>query len=246
MPETQLLAFHWETRYGPVEGRLPVPTRPMRLAELAHGAYQMSGRLVNMAVAASEAEGKRIACGPNCGACCRQAVPLSLPEAFFLYEMVAGLPLERRRQVLERFELVQNGIQKAGLDQQSLSRASLEEIEKVGLAYFRMGLPCPFLENESCSIHPIRPTVCREFLVTSSPEHCAEPDRPGVVGLPMGIHLTEALAKVAATVLGGDPELIPMPLALGHAAERQEEAKKVFDSLQLMGLFLQCAGETAD
>jgi Fe-S-cluster containining protein len=38
-------------------------------------------------------------------------------------------------------------------------------------------MPCPFLEDESCSIHPDRPLVCREYLVTSPAELCAGPRR---------------------------------------------------------------------
>ena len=39
---------------------------------------------------------------------------------------------------------------------------------------------CPFLEEESCSIHPDRPLVCREYLVTSPAELCAGPTQEGV------------------------------------------------------------------
>ena len=41
-------------------------------------------------------------------------------------------------------------------------------------------MPCPFLEDESCSIHPERPLVCREYLVTSPAELCAGPKQEGV------------------------------------------------------------------
>ena len=43
-----------------------------------------------------------------------------------------------------------------------------------------MGVPCPFLEDESCSIHPERPLVCREYLVTSPAALCAGPTQEGV------------------------------------------------------------------
>jgi hypothetical protein len=33
--------------------------------------------------------------------------------------------------------------------------------------YFLQGVACPFLEAESCGIHPDRPLACREYLVTS-------------------------------------------------------------------------------
>src|SRR5262249_33580720 len=41
--------------------------------------------------------------------------------------------------------------------------------------YFAQGIPCPFLEEESCSIYADRPQVCREYLVASPAANCARP-----------------------------------------------------------------------
>ncbi|HEY5241787.1 MAG TPA: YkgJ family cysteine cluster protein [Polyangiaceae bacterium] len=45
------------------------------------------------------------------------------------------------------------------------------EVIDAGVAEVIRGetVSCPFLEEESCSIHPDRPPICREYLVTSSP-----------------------------------------------------------------------------
>jgi hypothetical protein len=51
---------------------------------------------------------------------------------------------------------------------------------ELSVAYFALGIPCPFLEEESCSIHPDRPLVCREYLVTSPAELCSGPVQEGV------------------------------------------------------------------
>ncbi len=45
--------------------------------------------------------------------------------------------------------------------------------------YFHLGIACPFLEDESCSIHADRPISCREYLVTSPAVNCADP-KPGI------------------------------------------------------------------
>jgi Fe-S-cluster containining protein len=42
------------------------------------------------------------------------------------------------------------------------------------LTYFAQGIPCPFLEEGSCSIYADRPLVCREYLVTSPAANCAQ------------------------------------------------------------------------
>jgi hypothetical protein len=56
---------------------------------------------------------------------------------------------------------------------------------EMSVAYFALGVPCPFLEEESCSIHPDRPLVCREYLVTSPAELCAGPVQEGVTPVPV-------------------------------------------------------------
>lgn len=45
----------------------------------------------------------------------------------------------------------------------------------------------PFLEDDACSIHPHRPSVCREYLVTSPAEHCAELGRKLVKRVPVSV-----------------------------------------------------------
>jgi hypothetical protein len=49
------------------------------------------------------------------------------------------------------------------------------QAREIGLAYFRLGIDCPFLEERACSIYPQRPVKCREYLVTSPAAACAEP-----------------------------------------------------------------------
>src|SRR5262249_61696224 len=41
--------------------------------------------------------------------------------------------------------------------------------------YFRLGIDCPFLEDETCMIYADRPLVCRGYVVVSPPELCTDP-----------------------------------------------------------------------
>ena len=69
----------------------------------------------------------------------------------------------------------------------NLERVPKDDITSVAKAYFRLGIPCPFLESESCSIHADRPLICREYLVTSPAANCAQPTDEDIerVALPM-------------------------------------------------------------
>ena len=129
--------------------------------------------LVNAVVEAAEM-GKAISCRKGCGACCRQLVPVSRTEGERLLQVVEAMPAERRETLRARFAAAEAAIEAAGLKERQ-GRSDRE----LSTAYFAMGVPCPFLEDESCSIHPERPLVCREYLVTSPAELCAGPTQEG-------------------------------------------------------------------
>ena len=147
--------------------------------------------LVNAVVAAAEDQteqaGKTISCRKGCGACCRQLVPISHTEGESLLAVIDALPDGRRTAVEARFAEADAALARAGLRDMLLDpqkRAGKTDRE-LSTAYFALGIPCPFLEDESCSIHPDRPLVCREYLVTSPAERCAGPTQEGVTPVPV-------------------------------------------------------------
>ncbi len=101
-------------------------------------------------------------------------VPLSPPEAFSLVDYIEQLPTERR-ETIERnvtgtkADLAEHGL----LDRlQAVANAERpiadEELEPINRAYYALRHPCPFLENEMCSIYEARPGALPELLVTSA------------------------------------------------------------------------------
>ena len=159
--------------------------------------------LVNAVVGAAEV-GKEISCRKGCGACCRQLVPISPTEGEALLALIEAMPRERRKAVRARFAAAEAAITDAGLAERG-GRSDRE----MSVAYFALGVPCPFLEDESCSIHPDRPLVCREYLVTSPAELCAGPTQEGVTPVPD----PEAVAWCAAAA-GRSRFLVPAGDAL--------------------------------
>ena len=105
-------------------------------------------------------------------------VPLSIFEAEALTNWIRSLPEERQQELAQRFHQALLKLAAGGLIERMVTEDWLAETEsarKLVLDYFYQRVPCPFLEDESCSIHSIRPLICREYLVSSSPEHCADP-----------------------------------------------------------------------
>jgi Fe-S-cluster containining protein len=165
--------------------------------------------LVNAVVAAAEKD-QAISCRKGCGACCRQLVPISRTEGERLLQLIETMPVERRTELGRRFAAAATAIKAAGLDQRG-ARSDRE----LSLAYFALKVPCPFLEEESCSIHPDRPLVCREYLVTSPAELCSGPAQEGVTPVPV------PKVSLAARRLQDDTDdWFPLALLLDWARSR--------------------------
>ena len=161
------------------------------------------------AVANVEADGKEISCRAGCGACCRQAVPIAPSEARALAAHVAGMPRPRQAEVRSRFAAARAALDDANVDHSAaaFSETNMEDRIALGMAYFRAGVACPFLEDESCSIHPVRPLACREYLVTTPAIACRTPTMESVKTVKLGGSLSQALIAAEA-VLHGNGRLL--------------------------------------
>ncbi|TAJ84721.1 YkgJ family cysteine cluster protein [Reyranella sp.] len=176
--------------------------------------------LVNAVVTAAETKlgeaGTEISCRKGCGACCRQLLPVSRTEAERLLGVIEAMPAKRLRALKERFATASAAIKAAGLAEKA-GRADRE----LSVGYFALGIPCPFLEEESCSIHPERPLVCREYLVTSPAELCAGPQQDGVTPVPV------PKVSMAARGLQDERESwFPLALLLDWAKTRPRDGVK--------------------
>lgn len=176
--------------------------------------------LVNAVVAAAEAglatNGGTISCRKGCGACCRQLVPISRTEGESLLALVRSLPSDRRERLRERFATAETAIGNAGL----ADRAGRSDRE-LSLAYFALGVPCPFLEDESCSIHPDRPLVCREYLVTSPAELCAGSAQEGVT--PVAV---PKVSMAARGLQGESDDWFPLALLMKWSKTRPRSDRR--------------------
>ncbi len=218
-PDTVTANFRlgWEGRT--LEAGVPVPTGPARPRVLLPVIQQLTNALVGMGEQLVAEQGKAVACKAGCGACCRQLVPVSETEARHLRDLVEAMPEPRRSAVKARFAAAVDRVTAAGLLDPLERRNEVPVTSAVGLDYFRLGVACPFLEDESCSIHPDRPLSCREYLVTSPAVHCTAPSRDTVRRVPV-----PGFAMTAFATLDGPPasgkgcRWVPLTFALEWAA----------------------------
>jgi Fe-S-cluster containining protein len=176
--------------------------------------------IVEAAVREAEGQGRAVSCRKGCGACCRQGVPVSVSEGRALARLVEAMPEPRRSEVRARFADAVRRLEAAGLGEmmRAAGRPGGPTGRALGEAYFRAGVPCPLLEEESCSIHADRPAACREFLVTSPAEECARPTEDTVKMVPVPV-------SVAAAVREMDGGMMPLVLALERASEPEAEPR---------------------
>lgn len=227
--------FDLQTRFGRIRGEFPLADEPISLAEFAFQILSFDERLIDIAAKSALEEGAgKISCKPNCGACCRQAVPVSIPEAFLLRDLMRSMPEDRSKVVLKRIDAIKDSLVSNNIDAELRPGETADDRwSRLSLRYFALGLACPFLENESCSIYENRPTICREFLVTSPVEACSDPELEFVRGIDNVFILSHCLARLAGILMDGEPNIIPLTHALEWAEKNLEWDSKRFDASML-------------
>jgi Fe-S-cluster containining protein len=165
---------------------------------------------------------------------------LSAPEAFALRNYVQSLPEERQRQIARRMEQAESILGDQGLWPQLVEISETthppddEELEPINRAYYALRLPCPFLEQELCTIYEERPAACRELLVTSPAEWCHDFVANPVEPLPVAVRMSPALGLLWGELTNGPARLIPLPVALQWAERHRDENQPRWQGSQLL------------
>lgn len=225
-PALVTASFRVEANGFEIEARASVPAGPTGVSTLLPIARALSDRIVQETVSAVEAAGAVVSCRAGCAACCRGLVAISEVEARRLAAVVEALPEPHGARVRARFAETGRELERHGL-LESLRRPdawTASGYSALVTALFRLGVACPFLEEESCSIYAERPITCREYLVTSPREHCAELDSRDVRQVRLPVRVFNAVARWETP----PPEhlgerVVPLVLALEWAGAHPDE-----------------------
>jgi len=206
---------------------IALPTEPLRLDALQPVFVAIAEAVIAKGVSTEAEAGRDVTCRAGCGACCRQLVPTTEPEARQLAALVQALPEARRSVVHERFAQALAKLEGSRVLELMRHPEHFTEAEFMGSelprAYFELGVACPFLENENCSIHPQRPMACREYLVTSPPERCAQPWQEGISRVPLPGVVSTAVTKIGVRPPRRYARWVPLVLALEWAARSEPD-----------------------
>ena len=141
-------------------------------------------------------------CRKGCSACCRQPVPISESEAFGLRDTLLKMSPNRRFQIFRRMGHHYH-LWKKNRPEQETPFHHLRE-------YWSLGMDCPFLVDQGCSIHPNRPLVCREHLVSSDPVYCDDVENNSVTLINPLLAIREALDQASSFFLNKARVAIPL------------------------------------
>jgi Fe-S-cluster containining protein len=215
--------------------QVDVPVGSMHLREVLPFARALSDAVVNATENLLQADGKTISCKKGCGACCRHLVAISEVEARRIAELVSNFDELRQSELRARFATAIAKFDEANLLESLLNREILtsEQYEALCEEYFAQQIACPFLEDESCSIHEERPITCREYLVTSPAEYCAKPKLHQIDRVRVPIRVFNAVARCqTAPTEHLEERWVPLILALEWAKNPDEppavEGEKLF------------------
>ncbi len=184
--------------------------------------------------------GRMRSCRKGCAACCRMMVPLSAPEAFALREFVRSLPTERQQRISTRLARTKSLLLSHGLWHRLLELGETAEppddhaLEPINRDYYALRTPCPFLEDEVCSIYEERPSACRELLVTSPAELCQDLVNNQVEQIEAPVRIGPALGLLWGELTKTPARLIPLPIAMDWAERHQGENQSTWQGTKLL------------
>lgn len=203
-----------------IECSAELPEGPVRPQVLLPVLQDLSSAIGEIVVRNAEQVGRPVSCRAGCGACCRQLVPISAAEAQALAEWLDGQPEERQAVLRERFRQAAARLEETGIAAELRAirwqRRDRESTHELGMRYFALGVACPFLEEEQCTIHPIRPLRCREYFVVSPAAHCADPAHHEIVNVEPSVLLSRLVSRWDAK---GEPQQPPELIVLAMLEE---------------------------
>lgn len=215
------------------EMNLTIPATAVKPQRMLPVFQKLTNEIVARGIQRSAEAGKPISCKAACGACCRQPLLISEAEAFNLAALVESMPEERRDRIKQRFADGREHFEKLDwfnrfddMSERGKGGAS-EQLRRDFISllteYIAQNIPCPFLEDESCSIYEDRPLVCREYLVTSPSENCAAPRPDNTAKLQIAGQASKAFASLVKTGNSEKPSELMLIRLLEFAETHAEQ-----------------------
>lgn len=239
-PTTEHFEIALNTSAGHITTGVDVPTGFVPVTAIVPLMRRLGEEAQALEVARSVDAGKPPSCHKGCAACCRMLVPLSAPEAFALREWVRSRPIDQQDRIAARFAETKSQLLLHGLWQRLSELCNAPEqpddeaLDVMNREYYALRMPCPFLEEEACTIYETRPAACRELLVSSPPERCDDLINNPVEPISAPVLVSTVLGLLWQELRKSPTRLIPLPVALEWANGHEEENQHTWKGVELL------------
>lgn len=237
---TERFEIALNTRAGRLTTAVDVPTAFVPVTAIVPLMRRLGEEAQALEEAQASAEGKTRSCQKGCAACCRMMVPIAPPEAFALMEFIRSLPGEQQQRIAQRFAASKSILLAHGLWHQLVDIGESSgppddaALEPINQKYYALRMPCPFLEDDACSIYEQRPAACRELLVTSPAEQCQDLLANPVEPIPVPIRIGPVLGLLWGELTETPVRLIPLPTVMDWVERRRHERQGTWQGSQLL------------
>lgn len=209
----------------PFQISVSVPNKKTKQEVLLPLFRELTQKAETLATTKLAETGTKISCTKGCGACCCQLVPVTPLEARYLIKLMESMPKAKRQKYKTRFEEAYKQLQQAQILEELLHPENIDDdIIEIGLKYFHLNIPCPFLEDSSCSIYTERPLRCREYLVTNAASHCSNPANETIQRVDYPVQMSRLLARISQPWTTCKSTWVPLSLIPEWAKLHTEES----------------------
>jgi Fe-S-cluster containining protein len=189
--------------------------------------------LIERELTVLQEQGGAVSCRAGCAACCRQFVVVSPLEAVAIGRHVRSAEDAQRQRweaahARHRAELPQwpSLVRRLGAFREAQGYLSPEEGDLLEREYWAAQIACPFLEEERCTIYPVRPFACREHFAVTPAALCAT-DLDAVQTPPTRFEFRAIASQVGERCFGLEDRLVPLFETLSSVDEEWEAAERV-------------------
>ena len=219
---------------------IEAPAKPVTARRMLPTFQKVTDDFVQFGIENESSNGRQVSCGKGCSACCYQAIPIAPAEAFALAELIESFDEEKKERLERRFEDATSKLREIGWFEEvgDLTAGDSQSRQKLGMDYFGLNLPCPFLEDDLCSIHDQRPMSCREYVVTSPAENCGSPTPETIDMVSLPTTPSRIFREVVDESGFQGKNYLPL-VSLLEFVEKSQESGKRFTGEQWVSKFFQ-------
>jgi Fe-S-cluster containining protein len=225
--------------------RIGVGDERVALADIVPVAHQISARIAEVVIARNRREGIDIACRKGCGHCCHShLVPLAVPEAFRLTEYMYSRPRDLRDAMLRLCLRAARDILNEEPPEFIVPRAETDSNDSSGFLsdlskwYVGLGVSCPFLSENICTIYENRPSACRDYFVYGGSNACVNADVTAE-RVEMPVQMVEVLGQLAGEFEDSEVEAVILPLTPLWCEQNAERGQRRWSAKAMAERFVE-------